>query len=49
VLPCIAAVIDTALAKDPAERYQTGQEFAAAIKACVDSCKKEDSDSVSDA
>lgn len=43
-LPCIASVIDKALAKDPAERYQTGQEFAAAIKTCIDSCKKDDGD-----
>ncbi len=40
-LPCIAAIIDKALAKDPAERYQTGQEFAAAIKACIESSKKD--------
>lgn len=40
-LPCIAAVIDKALSKDPAERYQTGQEFAAAIKACIESSKKD--------
>jgi CHASE2 domain-containing sensor protein/tRNA A-37 threonylcarbamoyl transferase component Bud32 len=37
-LPCIAAVIDKALAKKPDERYQTGREFARAIKNCVESC-----------
>ncbi|MDQ8036621.1 MAG: protein kinase, partial [Pedobacter sp.] len=41
VLPCIAAIIDKALAKDPDQRYQTGQEFAAAIKACIESSKKD--------
>jgi len=39
-LPCIGTVIDKALAKKPEERYQTGQEFATAIKTCVDSCRK---------
>ncbi|MDP2228043.1 MAG: serine/threonine-protein kinase [Moraxellaceae bacterium] len=40
MMPCIGPVIDKALAKDPEERYQNGQEFAAAIKACVDACSK---------
>jgi serine/threonine-protein kinase len=48
-LPCIAAVIDKALAKDPAERYQNGQEFAAAIKECIDSCKKNNETALPDA
>ena len=47
-LPCIAGIIDKALAKDPAERYQTGQEFAAAIKTCVDTCKTKGADALSD-
>lgn len=40
VLPCIGAIIDKAIAKNPEDRYQTGQEFATAIKACVDASKK---------
>lgn len=39
-LPCLAGVIDKALAKDPDQRFQNGREFAAAIKACVDSARK---------
>ncbi|PTQ88265.1 serine/threonine-protein kinase [Agitococcus lubricus] len=37
-LPCIASVIDKALAKNVSERYQTGREFARAIKNCIESC-----------
>ncbi|MES2919718.1 MAG: serine/threonine-protein kinase [Pseudomonadota bacterium] len=39
-LPGIGAVIDKAIAKDPAQRYQNGHEFAAAIKACVDASRQ---------
>lgn len=49
LMPCIAGVIDKALAKDPAERYQNGQEFAAAIKTCIDSCKKDSSEAIAEA
>ncbi|MDF2445803.1 MAG: serine/threonine protein kinase [Moraxellaceae bacterium] len=49
MLPCIAGVIDKALAKEADERYQTGKEFAVAIKACVDSCKKDSSTEIADA
>jgi serine/threonine-protein kinase len=49
MLPCIAGVIDRALAKEPEERYQNGKEFAAAIKACIDSCKKDSSETLSEA
>jgi serine/threonine-protein kinase len=48
-LPCIARVIDRALAKEPDDRYQNGKEFAAAIKACIDSCKKDSSETLSEA
>jgi CHASE2 domain-containing sensor protein len=41
ILPCISGIIDKALAKDPDDRFQTGQEFAFAIKACIDACKKD--------
>jgi serine/threonine-protein kinase len=34
----MAAVLDKALAKNANERYQTGREFARAIKNCVESC-----------
>lgn len=33
--PCVAGVIDRALAKHPAARYQTGEEMAQAIAACA--------------
>jgi serine/threonine-protein kinase len=49
MLPCIAGVIDKALAKEADERYQTGKEFAVAIKACVDACKKDSSTEIADA
>ncbi|MCC2639102.1 MAG: protein kinase family protein [Moraxellaceae bacterium] len=48
LLPCMGAVIDKALAKEPEQRYQTGKEFALAIKACVDSCKKDSSEEIVD-
>ena len=28
-------IVNKSLAKDPAERYQTGEEMARAIKACI--------------
>ncbi len=37
-LPCMAAVIEKSLAKSAADRYQTGREFARAIKNCIESC-----------
>ena len=37
-LPCLGAVLDKALAKNADARYQTGREFARAIKECVESC-----------
>lgn len=37
-LPCMAAVIEKALAKSADDRYQTGREFARAIKNCIESC-----------
>jgi len=40
VLPCINDVLDKALAKNADDRYQNGQEFATAIKSCVDASKK---------
>lgn len=40
LLPCIGDILDKALAKNPDDRYQSGQAFAAAIKACVDSCRQ---------
>ncbi|MCD6060266.1 MAG: serine/threonine protein kinase [Moraxellaceae bacterium] len=49
LLPCIAGVIDRALAKDPEARYQNGKEFAAAIKGCIDSCKKDSSEPLTEA
>lgn len=45
-LPCMAAIIDRALAKDPEQRFQSGQEFAAAIKSCIDSYKKTGDDTL---
>ncbi|HEX4869466.1 MAG TPA: serine/threonine-protein kinase [Moraxellaceae bacterium] len=47
-LPCIGEVIDKAIAKDPEQRYQSGREFAAAIKACVDSCRKDSTEPLAD-
>lgn len=32
---CLAAIIDRALAKDNAQRYQTGAEMAADLRACI--------------
>ena len=32
---CAAALLDTALQKDPAKRFQTGRAMAKAIKACI--------------
>ena len=32
---CIVEIINRALAKDVAERYQSGQEFALAIRTCA--------------
>ncbi|HET8731477.1 MAG TPA: serine/threonine-protein kinase [Moraxellaceae bacterium] len=49
VLSCIGEVLDKAIAKDPAQRYQSGREFAAAIKACVDASRKDSSDALADA
>ena len=31
----LAAILDRALAKKPDERFQTGEEFAQALRACV--------------
>ena len=33
--PCVVGIINKALAKHPAERYQTGDEMAQAIEACA--------------
>jgi len=33
--PALVDVINMSLAKDPAQRFQTGEEMARAIKACV--------------
>ncbi|HMM55639.1 MAG TPA: serine/threonine-protein kinase, partial [Candidatus Desulfobacillus sp.] len=35
---CLAAIIDRALAKDSARRYQTGAEMAADLRACIALC-----------
>jgi len=32
---CLAAIIDKAMAKDNAQRYQTGAEMAADLRACM--------------
>jgi eukaryotic-like serine/threonine-protein kinase len=32
---CLAAIINRALAKDPDERFQTGEEMAKALRACA--------------
>jgi serine/threonine-protein kinase len=34
--PCLRAVIDRALAKNPDQRYQTGDEFSQALRKCLD-------------
>ena len=39
-LPMLAAIIDKALSKDPAARYQNGQEFAIAIKTYIESATR---------
>lgn len=36
---CAAAVLDTALQKDPAKRFQTGRAMGKAIKACIKNIK----------
>ncbi|GIX21829.1 MAG: hypothetical protein KatS3mg121_0612 [Gammaproteobacteria bacterium] len=33
--PCVKAIIEKALKKDPDERFQTGAEFAAAVRRCL--------------
>jgi serine/threonine-protein kinase len=33
--PCVVEIIDKALAKDPDKRYQTGEEFSQALRACA--------------
>ncbi len=33
---CLRAVIDRALAKDPGQRFQTGDEFSQALRKCLD-------------
>jgi len=35
VPPCLAAIIERGLTKDMAQRYQTGAEFAADLRACI--------------
>ena len=35
VPPALVAFLDRALAKNPDERYQTGEEFAAALRAAL--------------
>lgn len=32
---CVAVVINKALAKDPAQRYQSGEQMAKAIRLCL--------------
>jgi serine/threonine-protein kinase len=39
-LPMLAAIIDKALSKDPADRFQNGQEFAVAIKTYIESATR---------
>ena len=34
--PCLRAVIDRALAKNPDQRFQTGEEFSQALRKCLD-------------
>jgi serine/threonine-protein kinase len=38
VPPCLVAIIDKALSKNKAERFQTGQEMAEAIRQCAKQC-----------
>jgi serine/threonine protein kinase len=33
--PCVAEIIDKALAKKPENRFQTGEEFAQALRQCA--------------
>ena len=33
--PCLVEIINKALAKQPESRYQTGDEFAQALRACM--------------
>ena len=35
LLPCLVEIINKALAKQPEDRYQTGDEFAQVIRACM--------------
>jgi serine/threonine-protein kinase len=38
---CLAAIINRALAKNPEERFQTGDEMAKAIRTCATSLTSE--------
>ncbi len=37
--PCVSSIVDRALKKDPAERYQTAGEMALALRACAQALK----------